>query len=144
MKIAFILPTYNDEENLLKLISKIQENLDDDIYNLKFFIINDGSTKKFNIVNQIKNSTQINLINNEGNQKAISIGLKYLKETSESFEYIFVMDSDGEDDPKYLVKLLNQVNQSNNQKIIFASRLRRNEGYLFNIFIFFIKNCLMF
>ena len=139
MKIAFILPTYNDEDNLLKLIHKIQEYLSTSNFNLNFLIINDGSTKKFDIVNQIKNSTQINLKNNLGNQKAISIGLRHLKETNENFEYIFVMDSDGEDDPKYLLKLIDQAIKLNNQKIIFASRLRRNEGILFDVFYFFYK-----
>ena len=139
MNIAFILPTYNDEKNLLKLLYEIQKNLSKLHYNLKFFIINDGSTKKFNIVNQIKNSTQVNLKNNEGNQKAISVGLRYLKEKNQNFEYIFVMDSDGEDDPRNLLKLIDQAIKQDNQKIIFASRMRRNEGFLFNIFYFFYK-----
>ena len=67
MKIAFILPTYNDEKNLLKLINKIHEYLNKSNYDLSFFIINDGSTNKFNITSQINNSTQINLKNNGPN-----------------------------------------------------------------------------
>ena len=49
------------------------------------------------------------------------------------------MDSDGEDDPKYLLELLTKTKQAENQKIIFASRLRRNEGIIFNLFYFFYK-----
>ena len=139
MKIAFILPTYNDEKNLQKLVHRIQDYLKDLDYKLYFFIINDGSTNKFNIVNEIESSIQINLKNNEGNQKAISIGLRYLRELEEKFEYTFIMDSDGEDDPKYLLELLTKTKQAENQKIIFASRLRRNEGIIFNFFYFFYK-----
>lgn len=139
MKIAFILPTYNDEKNLQKLVHRIQDYLKDLDCKLYFFIINDGSTNKFNIVNEIESSIQINLKNNEGNQKAISIGLRYLRESEEKFEYTFIMDSDGEDDPKYLLKLLTKTKQAENQKIIFASRLRRNEGIIFNFFYFFYK-----
>ena len=139
MKIAFILPTYNDEKNLKKLILRIKDYLNNLDYKLYFFIINDGSSNKFNIVNEIENSTQINLKNNEGNQKAISIGLRHLRELEEKFEYTFIMDSDGEDDPKYLLELLTKTKQAENQKIIFASRLRRNEGIIFNLFYFFYK-----
>ena len=139
MKIAFILPTYNDEKNLQKLVHRIQDYLKDLDCKLYFFIINDGSTNKFNIVNEIESSIQINLKNNEGNQKAISIGLRYLRELEEKFEYTFIMDSDGEDDPKYLLELLTKTKQAENQKIIFASRLRRNEGIIFNFFYFFYK-----
>lgn len=139
MKIAFIIPTYNDEESLLKLISQIEEHLFSLNYDLNFFIINDGSTNKFNLVEKLKNLTQINLKNNEGNQKAISIGLRYLNENNKNYEYIFIMDSDGEDDPRYLRALLENAQNNNNKKIVFASRLRRNEGVIFNIFYFFYK-----
>ena len=140
MKIAFILPTYNDEKNLKKLILRIKDYLKNLDCKLYFFIINDGSSNEFNIVNEIENSTQINLKNNEGNQKAISIGLMHLRELEEKFEYTFIMDSDGEDDPKYLSELLTKTKQAENQKIIFASRLRRNEGIIFNLFFFFLQN----
>ena len=139
MKIAFILPTYNDEENLLKLISKIKENFKNSEFELNFLIINDGSNTKFDLVKKLENSIQINLKNNEGNQKAISIGLRFLRENKNIFEYIFVMDSDGEDDPKYLPALLDEAIKFNNKKIIFASRSRRNEGFIFNLFYFFYK-----
>ena len=139
MKIAFILPTYNDEENLLKLISKIKENFKNSEFELNFLIINDGSNTKFDLVKKLENSIKINLKNNEGNQKAISIGLRFLRENKNIFEYIFVMDSDGEDDPKYLPALLDEAIKFNNKKIIFASRSRRNEGFIFNLFYFFYK-----
>ena len=139
MKIAFILPTYNDEENLLKLISKIKEIFKNSKNELNFLIINDGSNDELDLVKTLKNSIQINLKNNEGNQKAISIGLRFLRENKNIFDYIFVMDSDGEDDPKYLPALLEQAKKFNVKKIIFASRLRRNEGFIFNLFYFFYK-----
>ena len=43
MKIAFILPTYNEEKNLKKLILRIKDYLNNLDYKLYFFIINDGS-----------------------------------------------------------------------------------------------------
>ena len=79
-------------------------------------IINDGSNDELDLVKTLKNSIQINLKNNEGNQKAISIGLRFLRENKNIFDYIFVMDSDGEDDPKYLPALLEQAKKFNNEK----------------------------
>ena len=55
-------------------------------------IINDGSNDELDLVKTLKNSIQINLKNNEGNQKAISIGLRFLRENKNIFDYIFVMD----------------------------------------------------
>ena len=44
------------------------------------------------------------------------------------------MDSDGEDDPSYIPKLIDASKSNNNTKIVFASRSKRNEKLIFRIF----------
>ena len=67
-----------------------------------------------------------------GHQKAIAIGLAYIKENL-SCDKVLVMDSDGEDQPEDSAALLrNSV--SNPCKIIFAQRKSRQEGKGFRFF----------
>ena len=49
------------------------------------------------------------------------------------------MDADGEDDPQYIENLIFKAKENKDEKVIFASRLKRNEGIVFNFFYFFYK-----
>ena len=140
MKIFILLPVYNDTKSLIKLIKNInslygeKKNIE-----LNYFIINDGSNSSINELFQNEsNITIINLKSNQGNQKAIYVGLSYLNDKNYEFDFLIIMDSDGEDNPKYIINLLNKAKE-NKEKIIFASRSERNEGALFKIFYFFTK-----
>ena len=140
MKISILLPVYNDDKSLIKLIKNInllyaeKKNIE-----LNYFIVNDGSNSSINEFFQHEsNITIINLKSNQGNQKAIYVGLSYLNDKNYEFDFLIIMDSDGEDNPKYIINLLNKAKE-NKEKIIFASRSERNEGILFKIFYFFYK-----
>ena len=104
MKICFVIPAYNDEDSLRKLIKDIKFELKN--FTLHFIVIDDCSNDNFE---SLKNSSKINLITlikNCGSQKAISIGLNYILDEEINFDYLVVMDSDGEDKPEYLQLLL--------------------------------------
>jgi len=81
----------------------------------------------------------INLKSNQGNQKSIYVGLNYLNELDVNYDYLIVMDSDGEDNPKNIYKLIDKCKENNDKKIIFASRLRRNEGLIYKFSYFCYK-----
>jgi len=49
------------------------------------------------------------------------------------------MDGDGEDDPKYILKLVSYCQQENNQKIFFTSRSKRSEGVIFRLSYFLYR-----
>ena len=103
MKICFVIPMYKDEVNLKKLYKKIKKKFLFKKIKLYFVVINDGSEDKFNYLKSISNLRLINLKINVGSQKAIQIGINYALKSDIIFEYIIIMDSDGEDDPKYIV-----------------------------------------
>ncbi len=140
MKISILLPVYNDTKNLINLVENInllygkKENIE-----LNYFIINDGSNSSISTFFQNEsNVTILDLKSNQGNQKAIYVGLSYLNDKNYEFDFLVIMDSDGEDNPKHIINLLNKAEQ-NKEKIIFASRSERKEGVLFKIFYFFYK-----
>ena len=136
-KIIIILPLYNDWKSAKKLLEKIDRFFSKDKLNLNIIIVNDNSSQKLNIKFKkffnIKKIEIINLNKNLGSQKAIYIGLKKVKDETNSM--IIVMDSDGEDDPSKLKDLIKKANL-NKDGIIFAKRTRRTE----NLILRFLNN----
>jgi len=128
-----LTPTFNDWRSLSKLLLEIDKNIRSLKGNFKVLIINDASTikPKLNLRN-IKRLRKIRIITskkNLGSQKSICLGLKYLK-SKKTKAIITIIDSDGEDDPKYIKKLINLA-QKNPGSIISANRLRRTENIFF-------------
>ena len=82
-KIIILIPVYNDWQSLEKLVEDI--NLKVKNINCKFsiFIINDGSTERYD---DKKYSTEeikvelISLLKNVGHTRSIATGLKYIYE----------------------------------------------------------------
>ena len=66
---------------------------------------------------------------NRGHARCNAAGLKYLTE-KEDFDYIILMDGDGEDRPEELNLLFNKSNEIP-LKTITANRIKRSEGYFF-------------
>jgi hypothetical protein len=130
-----ITPTFNDWQSLSRLINKINTISKKVKGTFKIIIINDCSTsKKIFKKKKYKNIKSIKIINlkkNLGSQKAILIGLKYIKKKKIK-SIITVMDSDGEDDPNKIPKLIKLANQ-NQKSIITANRLKRTEPIFYKL-----------
>jgi len=131
-----LTPTFNDWRSLSKLLLEIDKNIRGLKGNFKVLIINDASTikPKLNLRN-IKRLRKIHIITlkkNSGSQKSICLGLKYLK-SKKTKAIITIIDSDGEDDPKHITKLINLA-QKNPNSIISANRLKRKENIFFRLF----------
>jgi hypothetical protein len=137
---AFIIPNYKDWESLQLLISNLKTELKDKCDSCIFFIIDDCSLVIDE--NVLKSNPRqiivVELVRNLGHQKAIAIGLSFVTENYPDLEQIIVMDGDGEDQPADAVEMLN-ISQKNQNVIIFAKRLRREEGKMFKTFYVFYK-----
>ena len=129
MKICFVIPTYNDEISLKELVKKINKELKNSI--LHFIIVDDCSEDDYLSISNFQKIDLIKLKKNQGSQKAISIGLKYAKDKNLEFDYLIVMDSDGEDRPEDLKLLISEASKKNDNFIIFASRAKRMEIFIF-------------
>ncbi len=136
-KIYIVLPTYNDWKSLEKVLEILNfrlKNLKKDIYIL---IINDCSSEKFKKTKNFKSFKKIivlNLKKNLGSQKAIYIGLKYLQKKIKDYHNVIIsiLDSDGEDDPNVLKKLI-KITEKKKDFFIFASRKDRTENKFLKI-----------
>ncbi len=136
IKHIILIPVYNDWKSLQKLISeinKVSKNLKD--FETQILIVDDNSSKKIRKLrtrfNYIKKIQILTLKKNLGSQKAIAVGLFYLKNLNKDF-FITVMDSDGEDKPQDLKRLM-ILAKKNKSWVITSNRKKRKETFLIRI-----------
>ena len=135
MKIAIVTPVYNDWESFNILIRKLELFHND--FQVIVFAVDDASISKIdeNIL-PILNNVDLQIIHlkrNLGHQRAICIALSYIENKIEDINIVIVMDCDGEDNVEDIFSLINQYNKDSD-KIIFAKRKKRSEGFFFKMF----------
>ena len=134
-KIIILIPVFNDWNSLFKLLEKINFEILNLEYKFSIIIINDASTEnlkqtslKFENISQIK---IINMNKNKGQSRCNAAGLKYIFE-KEDFDYVILMDGDGEDKPEEIKLFINKINHSSNLPIV-GERIKRSESLIFKI-----------
>lgn len=137
--LTILCPLFNDCESLNRLLTELGKtfsHLRD--YRFRILIVNDGSTEKLKITTGTSFQMQVlHLQRNIGHQKALAIGLAYIKENI-SCDKVLIMDTDGEDRPEDALELLLAAEKKNND-IIFAHRSSRREDMLFKLFYWLYK-----
>lgn len=137
-----LTPIYNDWDSFAVLIQEIC-NHKQDLKQYNFFVVavNDGSTEDLPKDFDYKNIpvTVLNLKINIGHQRAIAVGLQYIYNEVSDYDFVVVMDSDGEDKPQDIKELINKAEQEKENKIIFAQRKKRQESTFFKVGYFFYK-----
>jgi predicted transcriptional regulator YdeE len=137
-----LTPIYNDWDSFAVLIQEIC-NHKQDLKQYNFFVVavNDGSTEDLPKDFDYKNIpvTVLNLKINIGHQRAIAVGLQYIYNEVSDYDFVVVMDSDGEDKPQDIKELINKAQQEKEKKIIFAQRKKRQESTFFKVGYFFYK-----
>ena len=137
-ELTFLIPVYNDWKNLQILLEKIDLQVQELNYQFDVIILNDFSTLNHNInvknFKKIKHLKIINFNKNLGSQRAIAIGLKYIYEINKNSDekIIIVMDSDGQDDPGILDKII-KIYENSPNKVITINRSQRSEPLWFKI-----------
>ena len=135
MNYLFLIPLYNEWQSVNLLIKKINLVALKKSRKVEVIILNDASTNKIKISKlgtpNIKSIKIINLKNNVGSQRSISIGLAYLRNYSKR-TIITIMDSDGEDDVYKVNEMINHAIKYPNS-IITSNRTKRREILIFRI-----------
>lgn len=124
-KLAVIIPVYNEEENIKKVIYDWKNILPTNIFDI--IVLNDGSTdntKKIlkQVKSKIKNIKIINKLNG-GHGETIFIGYKYA--VNKKYKYIFQVDSDDQFSSKDFKKIWKFRN--NKFDLILGHRLYRKD-----------------
>ena len=132
-KTKILIPIYNDWQSVFKLLETINEQLDSWEADISVIIINDASTEERPnntcLLNNLKSVHVINMRENRGHARCNATGLKYIFE-KEDFDYVIIMDGDGEDRPAELGSLLCK-SYENPDKVVTANRVKRSEGWFF-------------
>jgi len=132
-KTKILVPVYNDWQSAFKLLEEINGQLEGWDADISVIIINDASTEQRHVnTSSLKNLKSIHIVNmreNKGHARCNAAGLKYINE-NEDFDYVIVMDGDGEDRPQELGNLLCK-GYENIDKVITADRVKRSEGLFF-------------
>ena len=134
-KIFFLIPVFNDWESLETLIENIHKEIKS-INNFEFncIIINDSSTIQMGKVPKpqtFKNFKILDLKKNIGHARCIASGLRYLV-NNEKFDFVILMDGDGEDRPEEIKYLISKATSLDNSSVV-AKRVKRSEGFIFKL-----------
>ena len=118
MKILIIIPTYNELENLPRLLPEVLSKDD----GIDVLIVDDNSpdgTSAF-VESQMKNNNRIHLIKRSSKQglgTAYIAGFKYALQNG--YDFVFEMDADFSHDPKEIPRFLDEIKNSD---VVLGSR----------------------
>ena len=131
-----LIPVYNDEKSLNKLLKNIDGHIETLVgFETEILILDDKSAEKINLESsRFKNLKKIAILRvkeNIGSQKVIAIGLNYLRNIKENF-FITVMDSDGEDNPAEISRML-EFASKNSDSVITSNRKSRSEPLIIKV-----------
>jgi len=105
--LSVVIPAYNEEEGILKVVEELKLVLDNANQPYEIIVVDDGSTDNTaKIVEKIENTRLIQHVHNKGYGVALKTGIK-----SASGDFILITDADGSYPTKDVPRLLEQVEQ---------------------------------
>ena len=139
-QVTVLMPVYNDWEALCQLLPALDRELKAGGFKANIVLVDDGSTipppqelrLAFSAIVAIE---ILCLKRNLGHQRAIAVGLSYLAQ-NKSPGSVIIMDADGEDDPRDVPRLIDACVATGAERIVFAARWKRSDGFLFPFFYF--------
>ena len=121
-KILFVIPAYNEEDNIEKVLKEIRENVN----YADILVINDCSTDNTRKVVEKNNVKCITNIFNMRYAMAVQTGIKYAYEND--YDYVVQIDADGQHIAKEAEKLYKAIKEYKTD-IVIGSRYLKDMGY---------------
>lgn len=135
IKVSLVLPCYNEEKNISKMFYLCQNTLSKD-FKYQYIFINDGSKdntfleiRQLVLENKTDEIIGINFSRNFGKESAILAGLEQA-----NGDYTVIIDSDLQQDPKYVNQMVKILNEDENIDMVSAYQEKRKES---KVLIFF-------
>ena len=132
-KVIILVPIFNDWDSFQKLILEINESVKD-FKNFSFdcIVVNDASTNetpKLRKPDKIHSLKILTMKKNKGHARCNAFGIRYISQ-NENFDYLILMDGDGEDRPVELKSIIKKILENPNRSVV-AERIKRSEGLFF-------------
>jgi len=132
--LVVVMPVYEDVEASSQLFRHLVHDLGDDLF---IVAVDDGSVRQPLTASALKEAgaegVVLRLKRNVGHQRAIAIGMAYVADRIRDNQSLVVMDSDGEDLPSSVPKLLSRLTDAQTD-VVVAQRLSRVETFRFKAF----------
>lgn len=120
MKILIIIPAYNEEEN----IERVVDNLINNYPQYDYVVVNDGSKDNTAKICREKGYNLIDLPLNLGLAGGFQAGIKYAYQ--HNYDAAIQFDGDGQHNPKYIEYMINKM-LTDNKDIIIGSRFKEQK-----------------
>ncbi len=116
MTLFFLLPAYNEAENIPALFGKISAFTKSTSLPCKIILVDDGSADNTSAAalnaKMDLNLMVINHPKNRGLAEALRTGFKKILSIAQSQDYVVIMDADNSHDPKLVSDMLTQLSTS--------------------------------
>ena len=126
MKIATIVPAYNEEKAIANVVSDILLVAKEQNLAITVIVVNDCSKDSTSEIISKLNCVALDLPVNLGIGGAVQTGFKYAFENG--FDYAIQIDGDGQHPASEIPKLISAANE-NNLDVVIGSRFISKEGF---------------
>jgi polyisoprenyl-phosphate glycosyltransferase len=131
MLISLVIPTYNEEQIIDKLVDEIEAQMNGLGQPWEAVLVDDGSTDQTRplLLERLRRNnrlTVLQLSRNWGHQAAISAGLAHARGDA-----VIVMDGDLQDPPSIIPQMVEAW--ASGARVVVAQRRSRNDGWLSNL-----------
>jgi polyisoprenyl-phosphate glycosyltransferase len=139
LPLTILVPVFNDWAAARFLVDRLDSVFGQHGLTGRIIFVDDGSLEPVpegfpaTPPRNIQQIQSVELRTNLGHQRALCVGLVHLQQIGVASPVV-IMDSDGEDDPSDIPRLLEKFVVEGKRKVTFAARRLRAEGVVFQFF----------
>ena len=122
MKTLIIIPAFNEEGS----IEKVVNNLTEKFPQYDYLVVNDGSTDGTKNICNGNGYQVVNLVINMGIGGAVQTGYRYARDNH--YDIAVQIDGDGQHDVSFLAEMIKLI-EENNADVVIGSRFVEKEGF---------------
>jgi glycosyltransferase involved in cell wall biosynthesis len=123
MKLAVLIPAYNEEENISEVIKKLPKRLPG-VEKIQVIVVDDGSVDKTALLAKRAGAKVLTHAINLGMGNSYRTGLEFIKG---KFDLVVTMDADGQHSPSDVKKIIQPILKGK-ADVVIGSRLIKPKG----------------